>query len=218
MSKHAKKKQRKNEYELFGDRVLSRTEKMRISESLEEITSLAIEGSGVTALPASYFKNLLERFGTRLVGVVFDLSEGGTYLGPYVGSIAAFDTPRHVLLNMGLIDFFFRSARQPQKIRPFKEAIMRFSESRRFLTISERSRMLSDYAKQEMAKLNAEFYGYLRQNSFLLLSVCRESTSYKTYKAMEASGSFRFILDERLAHGYMGSHEPFHLIFGEFLQ
>lgn len=97
-----------------------------------------------------------------------------------------------------------------------KDFLLAKEHSRRFVYILERSREISDYAKNETAKLNAEFYDYLCEYQYMLVSVCRESTSYKKYLQMSREGFFRFFYNFGPTESYYGSHEPFYFIVGEF--
>jgi hypothetical protein len=206
---------RKNDYVLFKDRTLNRNEQARICENLAEITALAIKDSGLPRLGSSYFQHMVSMFGSKLVGVIFDPAQGNEIQGPYLGSIAAFDC--HVHSALPLMDFFVSQQDPSRSYENLEATAIDTCEGKPFVFILERGRVISDYAKQEMAKLNAEFYDYLCENGYTILSVCRESTSYKTYKRMEQEGRFRFTIDVRSPRGYLGSPEPFHLICGEFL-
>ena len=206
---------RKNEYVLFKDRTLSKREQARICENLAEITALAIKDSGLPRLGSSYFQHMISLFGSKLIGVIFDPAEGNEIQGPYLGSIAAFDCDVDSALPM--MNSFVSHQDPSRSYVHLKSIIMDTCADRRFVFILERGRIISDYAKQEMAKLNSEFYDYLCEHGYTILSVCRESTSYKTYKRMEQEGRFRFTIDIKSPRGYLGSPEPFHLICGEFL-
>lgn len=212
---------RQNDAVLFKSKELSRREKVTIAEGIHELLKVCLYDSDLRPLPKEFLFTTMLHHGTKLVGVVFDPSQGGTELGPYIGSILAFSTNADAVIQSHMIQhvchllhYEFGEEDMTERII---EGVRRRGNGRNFVLIVERSRMLSDYAKQEMAKLNSEFYGYLRTNGYMIVTVCRKSTSYKTYKKMESEGIFRFYVDLEVPYGYMDSREAFHLIFGEFL-
>jgi len=194
---------------------------MRIAQGITEILNVCMEGSGIPPSEFSYILSLLIEHDTKLVGVVFEPSAGGTPLGPYIGSILAFTKTAQDLVEDGLIDYVFdllhEKFGEENLAARVKESILRRGEGRMFVVIIERSRLNSEYAKQEMAKLNSEFFTYLRENRYLIFTICRKTTSYKTYKRMASNQTFRFFLDVEIPYGYMDSIEPFHVVYGEFL-
>jgi len=204
---------RKNDHKLLLDTPLTESEKSILSKSLSDITNVATQGSGLPSLDAEVFLQFINEYGTKLVGVVFDPERGGTFLGPYVGSIAAFECPKMEVFFEFFDDF---KCLTPDEIDEMKKFILSL-KSRRFVYILERGRENTEYAKNETAKLNNSFYDYLCKNRYMFVSVCRESTSYKTYLRMAIEGRFRFFYDLRSPRGYLESPEPFHLIIGEFL-
>jgi hypothetical protein len=210
------KKPRKNDHLMFKETPLSNHERTRISQSLYEIANLVGGDVGFPELPLDVFRHFIRRYGTKLLGVIFDPAEGSKY-GPYLGSIAAFDMSFSEFSEIAQGSMYSLVDSRSASNIDLDSVLSKFDKDSRFVYILERTRLQTDYAKSEMAKLNEEFYSYLCSHNYGFVSVCKESTSYKTYVQMAKDGKFKFHLDVKNTIPYLGMRDSFHFIIGEFL-
>ena len=204
---------RKNPYSHISSEKFTEDDLLLIANSIAELEQAVYKDTQMPLKGPESILEALQSYDIKFSAVVYDTSNGGTKLGPYIGYLIAYliepkSSEHFNLLYSIRLSLLNRvqtciSEKDNDGVEALEHMLNQFQQliksakkfQRPIIFICDAARLNTSTAKKEFASLVSQSIESFRSLDAIVIALAKQTTSYKVIKHLEHSGTLDVVVD-----------------------